>query len=56
MPFIRIDFHIDLHGFKMIQHYDDQSGGIGPKMKIVETRVVPEVMSKNGVDTLSSFS
>ena len=30
-PFNRIDFHINLHGFKMIHHYDDRSGGNAPK-------------------------
>ena len=34
MPFIRIDFHIDLHDFKAIQHYDGRSGDNDPKIQI----------------------
>ena len=55
-PFIRIDFYINLHGFKMIQHYDDRSGSISPKMKILEIRGVMEIISKINVDMVLSFS
>ena len=55
-PFIRIDFYIILHGFKMIQHYDDRSGSISPKMKMLEIRGVMEIISKINVDMVLSFS